>query len=215
MKKIISLSLAVLMIVLSFAGCSSKAPTKDELLEQAIEVEAMDINNDSFDNFVRAKEAYCNKVLKLKGTITDFGDNYVVISGYYGCEYVVDVYLPTEEMVNVENGQSVIVVGQTSEEITETSTDIGEATFEYKHFQMPTAYLVSDRIELTVVYKGENRSYAPACNVQIGDDSYLKLVYFADDVDVSKLKFNQEIKISTKAIYKNSSWDYLDATIIE
>lgn len=186
--------------------------SKEEMMTQAIDVEAYMINNESFENFAKAKQTYCNQVMKLKGKIQAIGENYIEL----GCDstYVIDVYLPIEEILSLEVGQNVLVVGQTTDEVMESSQNIGGYSFEYVHYQMPTAYLVQDRFEIKGILKGVNNSYAPAFNIQIGDSNYLKLIYFADSVDTSTLEWGQEITFIAKCVKGSLDWEYLDAEII-
>ncbi|MBR1757851.1 MAG: hypothetical protein IJ744_03880 [Lachnospiraceae bacterium] len=190
-------------------------PTKDELLSQAEKASANDINNAAFDNIARTKQTYCNKTLELSGMVKTIQEDYVELAGFYGATYLIDVYLPLDDLVKLDAGQQITVVGNTTDELIDTSESVAEYTFEYKHFQMPIAYLVQDRMEIKGVLKGVNNSYAPAYNIQIGTSNVLKLVYFADTVDTSSLAFNQEITFSARAINVNDSWRYYDAEIIE
>lgn len=219
MKKILAMVCAV-AACLSLVACGGSGTgtvkskmSKEEMMTQAVEADATDINNESFENVARAKQNYCNKILKLKGTIQSIEEDHIQL----GCNstYVIDVYLPMEELVTLDDGQQVVVVGQTTDEIIESSNNIAEYTFEYIHYQMPEAYLVQDRFEITGIVKGVNTSYAPAYNIQIGDSNYLKLIYFADSVDTSTLTFGQEIKFSARCIQGSLDWGYHDAEIIQ
>lgn len=185
----------------------------EELLSQAVEVNAIDINNASFENMARAKQTYCGEVLKLKGSIQSIEDDHIVLGS--GSTYVVDVYLSMDEIVSVEVGQQVEVVGAMSEEVLDSEQNIAEYTFEYVHYQMPGAYLVNDRFVINGKLKGENASYAPAFNIQIGDSNVLKLIYFSEDVDTASLEFNQEITFEAKCVKDSLDWEYLDAVIME
>ena len=200
-------------IEVSAISGDEEALSKEEMLEQAEEVDANVINNESFENFARAKQNYCNKILKLEGMIQSIGEDHIELG--YNSTYVVDVYLPIDEIMMLEVGQSVVVVGETTDEIIDSSQNIAEYSFEYFHYQMPAAYLVQDRFEITGILKGENASYAPAFNIQIGNSNVLKLIYFADSVDTGSLEFGQEIKFEAKCVYGTFDWEYYEAEIIE
>lgn len=187
--------------------------TKDEMLAQAVDADATDINNDSFDNLARAKMAYCNKILRLTGTIKSIAEDHIVLGS--GSTYEIAVYLPLEELILVDSGQKVAVVGQMSDELIESSENIGEYTFEYTTYQMPQAYLVQEKFEINGVLKGVNNSYAPAFNIQIGESNYLRLIYFSDSVDTGALQFGQKIRFSAKCFSNSLGWEYRDAEIIE
>lgn len=218
MKKVISVLLTVMLVCLCFTACgggsTSKILTKEEMLEQAGEdvIDVIDINNESFENLARAKENYSNKIYKLKGTISEIAEDHIVLGN---ADYRVDVYLQTEDIVKIENGQNIVVVGETSDEITETEETAFGSTYTRYHFQMPTAYLIQETIELTGILRGANKRYAPAFDIKINGNNYLYLIYFKEGVDTSSFKYNQEIKFSAKAISSNSSWKYIDAEIID
>ena len=233
MKKLIALLLAAILC-LSLAACGSSPDasgnndasqteseetktqlSKEELLTQAKEADANNINNECYENFIKAKNDYCNQTLQLKGIIKTFGDNYVELAGFYGAQYIIDVYMPVEEMLNLQAGQSIVVVGQTTDEIKEETENIAGFPWDTSHFQMPVAYLVKDTVEVEGILKGPNTSYVPAFNIEIGGSNYLKLIYFKENVDLNALEFGQKIKFSAKAINKNDSWEYRDAEIIE
>lgn len=188
--------------------------SKDEILASAEEYKCTDIQNDSIDNIVRAKQKYCNKTLLLSGTVRSIEEDHIELSSFYGANYMVDVYLSVDELVLLENGQAITVVGTTTDEVIDSSENVAEYTFNYSHYQMPAAYLVKETIEVTGILKGVNNSYAPAFNIQIGESSVLKLIYFADSVDTDALEFGQEIRFSAKAINKNDNWHYYEAEII-
>ena len=214
MKKIVAILLIVVMCF-SFVACGEKVMTKDEMLAIAEEYSATDVQNDSIENIVSAKQKYCNKTLLLSGTVREIKETHIELSAAYSSNYIIDVYLKTDELTKLQSGQSIQVVGTTTDEIINAKENVAEYTFDYSHYQMTTAYLVRDTVEMTGVLKGTNYSYKPAYNIKIGDSDYLKLIYFADTVDTSTIENGQEIKFSAKAIYKNNSWGYYEAEIIE
>lgn len=121
MKKMVALLLAAVMC-LSLAACGSNEhtdvpqenetqaqATKDELLAQAKEVDANDINNACYENLVKAKSDYCNQTLQLTGMIKTFGDNYVELTGVNAAKYLVDVYLPEEELLKLKSDKVLLL----------------------------------------------------------------------------------------------------------
>lgn len=214
MKKIITIFLAILLS-LTFCACSTnKALTKEEMLSVAIEAHASDIELDSSKNIAGAKQKYCNKTLLLSGMVRKIKEDYIEVSALGSPDYIIDVYLPLEELVNLEESQYITVVGTTTDEITESSENVIEYTYNYKHYQMPVAYFVKDTVEIKGVLKGPNRSNSPAFNIQVGSNTEYNLIYFTDNVDTSKLKIGQEITFVARANMK-LVWHYYDAEIIE
>ena len=188
--------------------------SKEDLLAVAEKYTASDIQNDSIDNIARAKMKYCNKTILLSGTVRSIQEDYIELSAFYSANYMIDVYLPLEELVLLEQGQYITVVGTTTDEIIDASEKVAEYTFNYRHYQMPDAYFVKDTLEVTGILKGVSNSYAPAFNIKIGESNVLSLIYFAENVDTSTLKFGQEITFIAKAVSQNGNWDYYDAEII-
>ena len=229
MKKTISLLLALVMC-LSLCACGGgndtpdtivtnapeeAVPTKEELLAQALAVDYTTINNDSFDNLAKAKSLYCNATLKLDGVVCEIKEDHVRIGN--GMSWGVSVYLPVEELIDLEKWQRIVVVGKTTDEIIEEANFTGTLSL----YQMPEAYLVDDYFEYQVTLKGKNESYDGAWNILLGDSNYANLVYFADGVDLSSYNTSsngnpgEDITILAKSKFDNySSWVYYDATII-
>ena len=229
MKKVISICLILVMVLAAFVGCSKNTGKEDvssqavkgkeKLLSQAVDGDAYDINNDSFDNHVKAKNSYCNKVLKLKGTVIEIAEDHVILGGSYSTEYRVNVYLPTEEMLNLEKGESIVVVGETNDELVEDTENVAQYSFDYHYYQMPTAYLVQDRFEITGTLGSKNtyQEDPKAYYILIGEGNsgYEQNIFFADDVDTASLSKGQKIKFEAKCVNENDTWNYKDAKIIE
>ena len=198
--------------------------TKEEMMAQAKEVSALDINNDSIDNMVKAKYNYCNQVLMLEGLISSFGEDHIEMSDVMSPQYIVDVYLPVEEMLDLEKGQSIVVVGMTTDEIIKTSAG-GIFESEIIHYQMPVAYLVKDTTEIEVTLQGADDEFSPAFNCAIGSSGVSRLIFFRDGVDTSTFELGQKIKVSAKAVMTQRKvdilqhyyweWEYRDAEIID
>lgn len=214
-KKSIIAILVMLTMCFSLSACGGSSMTKEEMLGAAEKCSATDIQNESVENIVSAKEKFCNKTLLLSGTVRNIMEDHIELSAVYSANYVVDVYLPTEEIKLLKSGQYIEIVGTTTDKIVEDSVNVDGFTFEYSHYQMPSAYLVKDVIEVTGILKGVNYSYNPAYNIQVGNSNVYNLIYFEDGVDTGSFKFNQKIKFEAKAVYENSSFTYYDAKIIK
>ena len=215
MKKILAFFLFVLLCFTLCACGAKKAPTKEEMLSSAVEVNASDIKNDSSENIVGAKGKYCNKTLLLSGYVRNIKEDHIELSSDYGANYMIDVYLSTEELALLQSEQLITVVGNTTDEIVETTENTGGISFDYSHYQMPVAYLVKDRVEVIGILGGINSSFSPAYNIKVGSSDKSDLIFFADDVDTTKLKLGQEIKFSAKATAGSVFYTYYDAEIIE
>lgn len=238
MKKVISISLALVFVLLAFAGCSKNTgkeqlssqaveenseKEKEDFLSQAEEVTAEDVYNDSTNNIVSAKEKYCNKVLLLEGFIWEIEEDHIVLGTSFGSTYEISVYLPTEEMVNLERYQQIIVVGKTTDEIVEVPKS--ESNYSFHYYQMPTAYLVQDRFEYTgKIHFVAGGSYDGASFiVYVGNDNNSDYknyapIFFADDVDTGSLTTDQTIKFEAKCVIRDDinipHYSYKDAVIL-
>ena len=228
MKKTISLLLALVMC-LSLCACgggndtpeTTEAPTetttpevkvmtKEEMLEQAVAVDQIDINNDSFENIVKAKSMYCNAILLLEGTIFEIKEDHIEVGT---SDWLVDVYLPVEDMINLRNKQKILVVGQTNDTIEETTWSYGEYSGTNHHYSMPTAYLVQDKFEVTGKIHSASDAYENGFNFKVGDNPYLWVLFFDESFDRSNAKANEDGSITVLGIVCDSH--IYDAIIVE
>lgn len=234
MKKLLSLILALVMC-LSLCACGSdkgkdntnntgKNPeattmSKEDMLAAAEVVTPSQITQDTNSNIAKAKQLYCGKVLEVTGVVAAVKENYVEIgvdTSVAGA--VIDVYLPTEELLLLESRQKVTIVGKTND-VTSETTSSGPMGMEWvkTHYTMPEAYLVNDTFEVSGKLFGKNQSYAPAYNFDDGT-SVTKLLYFADGVDLSVIGSGATFTVKGK-IYLGSinDTDFVirDAIIVE
>ena len=80
--------------------------TKEEMLEQAIECTAGEIAVDTGNNIVKAKQTYCEKTLSIYGWILEISTDHITISGG---DTNFEVYLPVEDIANLESRQYVTI----------------------------------------------------------------------------------------------------------
>ena len=123
--------LLVITTFLSFSACSSKK-SKEEMLSVAEEYSATNIQNDSIANIATAKQKYCNKTILLSGCVRSIKGNYIELSTGASTNFMTDVYLSTDELSTLKNGQSITVVGDTTDEIIETTENAAGYTFNCK-----------------------------------------------------------------------------------
>ncbi len=171
MKKLLSLVLAALML-LSFAACSgnsgkggqtanaTKEPTeassaeptkepkmsKEEMLEIAVEAKDYEINNAIHDNVAKAQYSYCGKVLLITGDIYKIEADHICLNDAY---VSIDVYLPIEDIVKLENRQSIVIVGETDDSFIDGKVTVAGTEFSSQLLVVRNAYLVSEYFELT------------------------------------------------------------------
>lgn len=212
MKRLIALLLAV-ALSLSLAACGgggdttsdgsgdttgdeSSSMSKEEMLEVATIADEIEMGNALVENIPNAKKTYCGKVLEVTSIISSINEDSVSL-GQVGS--FLTVYLPEENIANLQVQQSITVVGMTNDDI-QTDTQVVNGTeFEQQHFVMEQAYLVTDRYEFTGTVKSENDSYIGAWNVEFPGQSVQKVVYFDDGINVSQY-IEEEITFTAKVI---------------
>jgi len=181
-------------------------PTKEEMLAQAESVSAAQINNDTLDNIVKAKQNYCGKILEVTGYVVSIEEDHIQLgASFYAGAPVIDIYLPADEIVMLEQRQYITIVGQMDNEVEKTTENLGGYDWETEHYKMEYAYFVNDVFE----YKGEFRnrntglsstSYGDPYTFDINGDAYLDTVYIPESVDVSELIWGDMISFTAKVV---------------
>lgn len=220
MKKILSLILTLVMC-LSLCACGttkSDSATASEVITEtntstnvilsdgeldtlAVSLTRDDLSKSIDNNAVRS--SLVGNVYSFEGTVFSVEGDHVVLEFYikddqgtYLTNYSVlsaKVYLPPEELVELEENQRIKVVGKVS------SVTANAIVFE-------NAY-IDQYYEIVGVLKGENHSNGGAYNIKIGDSSFLFLVYFAEDVDLSDINTDgEQITFLAKISYNKSNW---------
>ena len=235
MKRVLSLLLALVMC-LSLCACGGGNDTpettvpettvpepmvlsKDEMLAAAEVVTLSQIEIDINSNILKAKQLYCDKVLKVTGIVVSVQEDYVEVGIDTSVDgVVIDVHLPIEELLLLEKRQAVTIVGTTNDVVNETSSgSMMGLEWVKTHFTMPEAYLVNDTFEVSGKLFGINQSNAPAFNFDDGT-SVTKLLYFADGVDLSAISSTSEITVKGKFFLagpQNDTYVIRDAIIVE
>lgn len=154
--------------------------TKDEMLAEATEVDFLIMDSDTYNNIVAAKKNYCDKTILISGIIADIKADHIELKPIsdHGLYTRINVYLSEEELLKVTLSQMITVVGHTNNSIEEVTSTSDSYTFTYNHFQMEQAYLVQDEFEVTGTIHSESDFGANSYNFKIGNDPYLKVVYF-------------------------------------
>lgn len=187
--------------------------TKEEMLEQATECDAAEIAGETANNVARATQTYCGKILSIKGTIGEISADHIQIDSNSIVRF--KVYLPIDDIANLENGQLVTIVGNTGAEITEEPLGPGIPQNIYV-YEVNPAYFVTDKYEYTGTPINENDDFPGAWNVEfsnVGNPEYRRLVYFDSSIDVSQYE-GKEITFSAKNV-GGFKGHYYDAVIVE
>lgn len=179
MKKVLSLILA-LILCLSLCACgggneesntdktspetidaseptnsediASTTMSKEEILSGATTMTFAEIAETTSNNKAKAKQLYCNKALEITAFVKEVEADYVTISSHkytFSGDVVMDVYLPLDELVTLEPTQMITIVGLTSDTLDSRSM---ADNLEQTYYEMPQAYLVSDRFEFKIKF---------------------------------------------------------------
>lgn len=213
MKKALSLLLA-LVLCLSLCACggneSTDIPadtnstadavmTKEEMLENAQNLNYFDFEKNVTENMVRAEEMYVGNIFKMAGFVTEINDNGCVLSCLNTSNYLsgyIHVPLTRKELMNLNVNERIVVVGEISE-ITKGSVKFG------------SAYYVSNEFEGTVkiysvLYASASDSlpiYATASYVGIMDENPAPMCnVYLDGSTLATLKKDDEITITGKVV---------------
>lgn len=170
--------------------------TKEEMLEVAEVADEVEIGNALFDNIVNAKQTYCGKVLEVTSLVSEIEEDNISL-GQAGS--FLTVYLPEEDIANLQPQQTITVVGITNDDIQTETQIMGGTEWERQYLVMEQAYLVTDRYEFTGIVKSENDSYTGAWNVEFPGQSVEKVVYFDDGINVSQY-VGEEITFTAQVI---------------
>lgn len=192
------------------------AMTKEEMLAVAEETELGELSMLIADNVLKAKQTYCGKVLTFRRDISRIEEDRVVFN--YGNGALV-AFLSEEDILKLESGQVVTIVGLTDEEFeTRTERMPDGSNYDNKDCVMEQAYLVQDTYEYVGIPKSRNDSFPGAWNVEFpnaANSEYLRLVYFDSSVDVAQY-VGKQITFSAKAVSTSlSNYDYYDAVIVD
>lgn len=185
---------------------AENVPTKEELLSQAVSVSATQINNDTIDNIVKAKQQYCGKILEITGYVVEIEEDHIQLGATSSAGGpVVDVYLSVDEIVNLERMQYITIVGQMGDEVETTVEHLGGYDWETVHFDMRYAYFVKDTYEYVGEYRSRNTglssiAHGDAYTFDLDGNIYLDTVYIPKSVDTSELGWGDMVTFTAKVI---------------
>jgi len=181
MKKAITLLLAA-MLALSLTACGGGAQTaaetgmtKEEMLSVAEEIKFSDIFDDYQNNKARTLEKYCGNIFTISYPIGEIDTDYLVL--YTSWLNRIKVYLSRDELLELDDGDYITVVGKIGEDV-ETVTEMhGGTEYECNVFSMKNAYFVTDIQKITgVVFMGVAYGESTEYTIINGEK-----VYFIDE----------------------------------
>lgn len=186
---------------------ANTVPTKDEMLAVASELDFSELSSLTSDHIAKAKNEYCNKTFQFFGQIAEIAEDHIEFGSGFT---LLKVYLPLDDILLLECGQYVTVVGQISDTIDQENDSYGGTEYQYS---MNTAYVVSDRVEITGKILSE-RSSKSGYMIYLPETTSKKqafcVIFWADDVSAEQY-VEKEVHISARQVNNT----YYDATVIE
>ena len=234
MKKAITIIVFVISLLILFCACSEKQTqtkesdvsedsivktseigenvpdkvvlSKEEMLYQSTKVSNKTMGKDFSSNQVRAKSTYCNQIIEIEGYIWGIREDHVIMR--IGDEYTmwyIDIFLPEEDIIQVDSSQKVIILGELDDTIRK-DTD-SSASF----LCMPTAYLIQDKFVISGTIWGRQAGTNKFNFFEPGHKYGTELT-FADGVDTSAYETGkQEIQVYAK-VYQYGMSTHIDNT---
>lgn len=147
--KIIIPIVLIITIIIIILVANNKMSKKD-MLDIAKELTFQDINEEMENNQTRAKEKYIGNVYLITGYIKEFNDNKIILKDTGNSEIVVT--LSKEEIINLDNGQKVMIVGKFNDFKSNKETKQlggGSYTEETYTLYMKNAYIEKDNFTIT------------------------------------------------------------------
>lgn len=192
------------------------AMTKEEMLAVAQEGNFYELGKLVKSNKLRAKQEYCGKVLTMKLEQISIEEDSI---SFYDGKVEVIAYLPEEDILKLESGQVVTIVGLTNDEFETRTTSANGYELEHSVCIMEQAYFVQDTYEYVGIPKRTNNSFSGAWDVEFPNSdnpNYLRLVFFDSSVDVAQY-VDKQITFSAKERGRSDleQIQYYDAVIVD
>ena len=132
-KKIIAIVL-LLAMTFSLTACGGGKTTKDNLLSVAEEVDISILMKEAKENIARAEQNYVGKAVVLSGYVSHINSDNCMLKERSRNDILVQVYLPKEELAELEKGIHISIVGEITDisntYITVENAYLNETVFE-------------------------------------------------------------------------------------
>lgn len=152
MKKFLKIIIPIVLIitiVIIILVANSKMSKKD-MLYIAKELTFQEINEEMENNQTRAKEKYIGNVYLITGYIKEFKGNNIILEDNGNSDIIVT--LSKEEIMNLDNGQKVMIVGKFNDFKSNKETkQIGDGSYTEETYTlyMKNAYIEKDNFTIT------------------------------------------------------------------
>lgn len=205
MKRIITLLLTVAMCIALCACGGNGGMSKEKMLEIAQELDIADISTTFSQNEARAKETYVGNTYTVSGYIENITSDYCVIEkkGPSTTNYELRVYLSKDDLVKVNTGEKILVVG----EITALESII-EYPIAEQFAEMKNAYLIDNNFEITgVITQFDSYGGSRYCVIRT-DDYDSPIGVFLDENTLNGLSIGNTITVAGIITYDGFSSPY-------
>lgn len=221
MKKVMALLMA-LVLVLSLVACggntneekgedSQTSMSKEELLNNAQPLSIPTIVNQLQGNRARAIDTYKDGIYTIWGRIVRINDDSVELDGL---NTVVRVFLPHDELVKLDLGSAIQVVGiitdiqKETEQIFEDTYNINAITLENAHF-LNDIYEIKNANVSDIIYS--RKTYKYIC--EIDDDNFGTITINTDKITNKQWNKNNGHNLSVSASGKLINGDEGELTM--
>ena len=183
---------------------SEPVMSKDEMLEIAVEgLDGYNFYQAISNNILKARNEYEGHVYEVFDCIRSIEEDHVVLGMRQG-NLKLKVYLPVEELIKLDKGQYIKVVG-----LLENIGEEQDMSFVYGTGDMYTAYLLSDTVEYSMVidqleYAADNDGTMFTYATIEGKPNAERLIAFDDETRLT-LKKGDVVKLRGRQFYNESS----------
>lgn len=229
MKKLLALALAA-ALALSLVACgggsgdatstdtsnggedntqASDSITKEEMLGIATELDAIELDSTMIDNMAKANSTYVGNTYIFSLVVQRVESDYCVLAWGNGGQFSIHAYLPEEDLVYLNSGESVTIVGTIS-----SLVNPNEPPYFIRYAEVEPAYFVTNISE----HQGEILDF-----IFVNGKKYCKVggtgVHLDDDI-MSTLQEGDFISVSGVMTYEEKHYDlptwWIDnATLVE
>lgn len=205
MRKRIALLLAA-VLALSLVACGNgedstpeeTAMTKEQMLEQAQELNLADLRTEFRENQVRAEDTYIGNIFTFTDFIREIGTDCIAMSNVY-------VYLPKEEIMELNRYDMITIVGRIDNLNGSPAFDVDKLNNE-KIYEIKDAHYVTNELNLVgtikiqdiVPYKTYDNFWY--CSISTLNDISYRLTDFVNDDVLNTIYNDRNVIISDMII---------------
>ncbi len=192
--------------------------SKEEMINKSQPLTINEIAEEIYNNKARAKGKYANGTYSIWGTIIEINSDSCDISVYKYPQVFVRVYLPVDELIQLNQNEAIQVVG--------IITDIFDETEQVYEYSIPrTIISMQDAFFITNIYEINNASFSSMSysrtnynyNAVISDSVLGPIKVELTDKQISNAQWNryEKLKISATGIITDYVLNSDDIVITE